>query len=114
MFTGTPVVQKVTTGLFRITGVSLDADAEGTIGLNLDPSGPAGPGEIDLLAPEWQALNDDSLQDMVSVLVTFAGPGTHDVQVTKTGTTHADFLIHLKEGTDETNSGEMEIYVRFH
>ncbi len=122
-FTGTPVVKRVSDSLYRITGVSLagsdDEDpVSGTIGLNLNPNAPAGPGEIDLWAPTWQPYEDVTLQDAVSVQINAVeGHEPFLVSVVKAGSTHADFLITLANvsGIDEGEATpELEIYVRYH
>jgi hypothetical protein len=115
-FTGTPVLVKVTENLFRLTGVSLDDSAVGTIGFT-DKTVPA---EVSLSAPNWEPYDLGSvvvgLQDSVKVS---ANPTVKDnnpiVFVTKTGTTHANFEIACTTsgGGESGSSGPLEIYIEF-
>jgi hypothetical protein len=112
-FTGIPVVQRVSDRMYRITGISLEGGAAGTIGLA------GGTGEIDILdAPEWTPYEDVTLQDAVSlrmVPVTDATNWENRIRVVKTGTTQANFLITLtNDDTEEQASPELEFYVEFH
>jgi hypothetical protein len=115
-FTGTPVIKQVSERMYRITGVTLAFGAAGTIGLNLLPNGPAGPGEVDLFAPDWQPYDDVTLQDAVSVLI---NPTTDvntaiPIRVVKTGTDHTNFLVTLTNDHDSLESPGLEIYVMYH
>lgn len=120
-FGGTAVLKKVTDKLFRLTGVTLAADASGTIGFS-DKTSAA---EVSLVAPDWQpyqhaepgqaAAGVVSLQDAINVRtapttdVTAAVP----ISIVKTGTTHLDFVITLHNDTAGTLSGVLEIYIEF-
>jgi hypothetical protein len=114
-FAGIPVVQEVADNLYRITGVSLDAGAVGTISLA------SGAGEIKLpRSDDWSQYRDVTLQDAVQVAITL-GANTPVVSppitVVKTGSTKDDFLIALTNaGGDDPgiDSGDIEIYVRLH
>jgi hypothetical protein len=115
-FTGTPVIQEVSTRLYRVTGVSLPAGAVGTISLE------SGTGEVKLpRSDDWAAYRDVTLQDAVSVLMNLAGHAPPvvavPISVIKTGTVPADFLVTLTNETSEEdgdNSGPLEIYVGLH
>jgi hypothetical protein len=118
-FTGAAVVKQVSDKLFRITGLSLAADASGTIGFS-DKTVAA---EVGLVAPEWKAYKNAkaqavSLQDAVQVRfvpvtdVSAAVP----VSVVKSGTDHGDFVItmHNDNAGGGAASAELEIYIEFH
>lgn len=116
-FTGTPVLVQVSDNLFRITGVTLAADATGTIGFS-DKSTPA---EVSLEAPTWQPYHNSdnvavSLQDAIQVTVGVTTDVTTPVpiSVVKTGTGHLHFQIAVHNDTAGTVSPGLEIYVRFH
>jgi hypothetical protein len=118
-FTGAAVVEKVSDRKFRITGVSLAADASGTIGFD-DKTVAA---EVGLSAPEWQPYRNGeadlvSLQAsvQVSITVTTDVSAAVPVSVVKTGTDHADFAItiHNDNAAEGQVSGSLEIYVEFH
>jgi hypothetical protein len=111
MFTGTPVVKKVSGSLYRVTGLSLAAGAVGTIGLA------GGTGEVDILdAPEWGKFGDVSLQDAVEVsIVAVEGGDAYALWVEKSGATQADFLVTIgNDAEPETVSPGLEIWLRFH
>lgn len=119
-FTGEAVVTLVTQNLVRITGLSLIAGANGTIGFSDRTANPAAGVSLPPL-PDWQQYELDGEivrpQDFVKVDVIFtdlqSGDAAIPVSVAKTGTTHADFLITItNENTAEgTASGDLEIYV---
>ena len=121
-FTGVAVVKQIADNLVRITGVSLAAEgAAGTIAFDESVAVPgvrlpAGfkPRTYDL--PD--AAADVSLQDSVQVLITFTNAGAlyEAISVVKTGTKPTDFLITLTNNAavEGGDSGELEIYVRFH
>lgn len=137
-FTGTATVKKLGDNCFRITGVSLAAGAVGQIGF----SDRAGAAEIALLAPDWQPYavvqdrtrrdaNGDwvtesggqraepyrvTLVDQVQVTVRAVGAGVSivpPVSLTKTGASHADFQIEIRN-LDVLPIGPLEIYVSRH
>lgn len=128
-FTGTPTVKRVSDRIWRITGVSLDADASGTIGL-IAPDGP----DPDIIlggnetgCPTWQPyrsvgdLGGDgivSLQDAIEVTmgVTTDVGAAVPISVVKSGTTTADFLItmHNDNAALGQASGVLEIYIKYH
>ncbi len=109
-FTGTPVVTKITDGLFRITGVSLAASAAGTIGFA------PGSSEAEITAPEWAPQGDVTLQDAVSLLINPVGAGASTAvpcRVVKTGTTQANFVATITNNDGAAATANLEIYVRF-
>lgn len=113
-FTGAAVVKQISDRLFRITGVSLAADASGTIGFS-DKTIAA---EVSLVAPSWDPYGDVTLQDAVQVKV---NPVTDvsaavPISVVKTGVDHGDFVItmHNDNAGGGQDSAGLEIYVEFH
>lgn len=118
-FTGAAVITKISDTLFRITGVSLDAAASGTIAL----AGNAAAAEVDITAPDWDVYDvpgahggQVTLNESVQVTYQVAETGqavTEPLSVVKTGTVPSDFLITLTN-PDAAASGALEIYVRFH
>lgn len=118
-FTGTAVVTKISDKKFRITGLSLVADASGTIGFS-DKGSPA---EVSLIAPEWQPYRNGenaliSLQQAVNVRIGITTDVTVGIpiSVVKSGTDHSDFAItlHNDDAGGGTTSGVLEIYIEFH
>lgn len=114
-FGGSPVIQKVTDNLWRLTGVTLAGAASGTIGFSDKTVAP----EVAIVAPNWQPYELDgqvSLQDAIKVTV---GAADDDVvtaipiSVIKSGTTHADFLATLHNDTAATLSPDLEIYIEW-
>lgn len=120
-FTGTPALQQLGNNKFRIAGgITLAGDASGTIGFS-DKTVAA---EVSLPAPTWQPYsvatgtgtsNDVTLIEAIEVSISINTDVTTPVpiSVTKTGTTHADFVITLHNDTAATVSGELEIFVKF-
>lgn len=119
-FTGTPATQRLGNNKFRIAGgITLAGDASGTIGFS-DKTVAA---EVSLAAPDWQpysvggsgATSEVTLIEAIEVSITIGTDVTTPVpiSVTKTGTTHADFVITLHNDTAATVSGELEIFVTF-
>jgi hypothetical protein len=112
MFTGTPVVKKISDRLYRITEVSLDPAAVGTIGLD------GGTGDIDLSTPEWGIYATVSLQDAVQVQINanavISDVTTPSVVAIKSGSSLADFLITVTNNSSFNPTGDLEIYVEFH
>ncbi len=118
-FTGSAVVEQVADDLVRITGVSLGAGADGTIGLFEKTVAP------DVRLPEsfkprvysYGEL-DVPLQASMKVDVTpvTAGVAVAPVLVVKTGDTPEDFEITIEnqESGEGDDTGDLEIYVRFH
>jgi hypothetical protein len=111
-FTGSATIKKVAENLYRITGLSLAADAAGTIGLA------GGSGDVELPeTDDWQPYGDVTLIDAIQCYVIPAGdqPATAvPVRVTKAGATNDTFLITLTSDDGAAASGALEIYVRFH
>lgn len=125
-FTGTPVIKLVADGLVRIhvspvveSVFSLASGASGTIGL-FEKTVAA-----DLTLPQaFQPrpyVNGESdnisLQESVQVEITYVETDVtvQPIMVVKTGTTPEDFAITLTNTSNlETDSGDIEIYVRFH
>lgn len=114
-FIGVPVIQKVTDKCWRLTGVRLLPAATGTIGFS-DKTAPA---EVSIHAPTWQPHELDgivSLQDLVVVSVDVASDVDEAVpiSVVKTGTTHGDFQIALRNTMIPDGgftTGQLEIYI---
>jgi hypothetical protein len=119
-FTGIAVVKQVADNLVRITGLSLAAEgAAGTIGLFEAAVAPG------VRLPEGfkpRAFSrpgpDVSLQDCVEVTFVYANGGAtlEAISVVKTGTTPEDFVATLTNNAavEGGDSGELEIYVRYH
>ena len=118
-FTGTPVVEPVADNLARITGLSLASAASGTISLF------EGTGQVKLPdSMNWKPYGrfdaSGAVVNMIeAVQVSFVfveAPGdASEIFVTKTGAAPDTFLITMTNGDDsESESAEMEIYVRFH
>ncbi len=125
-FTGVATVKRISDRMWRITGVSLAADASGTIGL-IAPVGP----DPDIIlggdataCPTWQPYRSNglggivSLQDSIQVdinVVTDVGAAV-PLSVVKSGTTTEDFLItiHNDNAALGQDSGGLEIYVEYH
>lgn len=118
-WTGSATVTQISDNKVRITGLSLAADASGTIGfadktVAADVSIPK--------LPNWQPYKANgvsvTLQDAVSVEIV---PVTDvsaavPISVVKSGTTHADFAITFHNdnaGGGQVSAG-LEIYVSFH
>lgn len=105
-FTGTPVVEKVAEGVFRITGVSLDPNQTGTIGL-VDKTVPS---EISLNSKEWGPYRNGegelvNLPASVSVVInptTDVGEAVPLV-VTKSGSSPKDFEIAIENPLGDGN-----------
>lgn len=118
-FTGTPVIEKISDKMFRITGVSLAGDASGTIGFS-DKSVAA---EVSLVAPTWQPYRipggQGGVVSLQAAVKCIQNPVTDvttpvPISIVKSGTTHADFVITLHNDTAATAGPGMEIYVQFH
>lgn len=91
-FTGDPVVALVSDGLVRITGVSLDSEASGTIGL-ADATGIAPDITLpDDFAPRPYRTPPVTLQDSIQVDVL---PAASPVTVEKTGFLVTDFRVTI-------------------
>ena len=110
-FTGTAVVESITNGLVRITGLSLAAGASGTIGLD-------GDGTADENLPagfDPEAYADVSTIDAIQVLINGVTAATTaegaSFVVTKAAGPFQITIAHL-DGANA--SAEMEIYVRYH
>lgn len=101
-FTGVPVVKRVSDSLIRITGISLDADAVGTISLF------NGTGEIKL-PQDFQPTvyagqgpgGNVTLQDSIELNHLPCNP----IEVVKTGTTKNDWLATLTNLTQAVTNG---------
>lgn len=116
-FTGTATVKQISDRQVRITGLSLDTSASGTIGLFGATGTTPGVTLPQAFQPQvYDYLNSGvSLADSISCSVNFVNTAgtTTPVAVAKTGTTVADFRITLTNPIATTGSG-LEIYVRFH
>jgi hypothetical protein len=114
-FIGTPVLDLVTPNLVRITGVSLAANASGTIGLAGAIGSPL-PDILlppDFLPPSFQgrpvALADGI---RVSIEPVSAGPFTNlPPSIVKAGTTPEDFTIGITNTKVDETTQTLEIYV---
>ncbi len=110
-WTGSAVVKKVSDRVVRVTGISLAADATGTIAIG------NATGDIDISGlPEWEAYGDVTLIQAVTVKINIVTDVTAGVpiSVVKTGTTQTDFLITFHNDTAADDSAELEIYIEFH
>ncbi len=122
-FTGTPVVVRITDGLFKIIGVSLASGAAGPISLS------RGAGEVKAQdSSHWsqyagQDAGDGIVQLVEAVQIYWnwvTDPGavygpSDRITVVKSGTDESDFLITMTSlDVNASESGVMEIYVRFH
>lgn len=113
-FTGTATVKLVSERKVRITGLSLASGASGTISLS------GGTGDVKCPAEfkpsPYVVAAAVALQDSVQVtlgLVTAVATAI-PVEVVKTGTTAADFLITLTNNHGSLASPDQEIYLEFH
>lgn len=112
-FTGSATIVKVSDRMYRITGLTLATQgAAGTIGLS------GGTGDVDLPEPTWGpylGINSVTLISAVKCTINLVGAAVvaPAVQVVKTGTTVADFLITLTN-LGAASTTEMEIWVEFH
>lgn len=120
-FSGTAIITKVTESKFRITGLSLTGNGQGTISLE------GGTGEVQLDAPEWGEYKTSGVQggniDLASSVQCTVAPadegafpstGAQIPAIIKSGTEPADFLLTvLGRGTTTDTSGLLEIYIQF-
>lgn len=115
-FTGSPVVTQLNDNELRITGVSLDHSAVGTIGLNGASGGAPDitlPATFRASAYTYQG-NPVGLQDSVDAVVNMvsAGPLTNLMpSISKTGTTVADFRISITNTNTTDNTQTLEILI---
>jgi hypothetical protein len=119
-FTGTAVFTMVADDLVRITGLSLDVAATGTLAL-FGYEGSPGP---EILPQAFQpkpytlVYGDVTLEDSIQVSVTLLSDGDPgvDIGITKeNGDDPTLFLITIGNLDSEgVPSGELDIYVRFH
>lgn len=109
-FTGVAVVEKITDGLVRITGLSLGISAVGTIGLFGDATADENlPDDFDPTA-----YGDVILTDSIQVLVTQDGGGAPLATMVLTiAKAEGPFQITMTN-LIATTTGTLEIYVRFH
>lgn len=105
-FTGTAVVTKITDTLVRITGLSLAGAAAGTIGI----SGSAGTVQLPD-ACEWGPQGDVTLSEAMQVTIVPVDAVTTLIPISVTKTDAG--VITLTNTSDDTNSAELEIYVRY-
>jgi hypothetical protein len=114
-FIGTPVLELVTPNLVRITGVSLAANASGTIGF-ADASGSPLPEVVlprGFRVPSGQG-HLVALTDGIRVTVTpvSAGPFTNlPPSIVKAGTTPEDFTIGITNTKVDETTQTLEIYI---
>lgn len=114
-FIGAAVISRPSTRVVRITGLSLDASASGTISLD------GGGGDVELPAGvQWSAYaGDDSgddtidLDDAVEVSVHPAAAITNALLVSIVKV-NGPFLITLANGDGVNTTPDLEIYLRFH
>jgi hypothetical protein len=116
-FTGAAVVTLVADNLVRITGLSLLGAAEGTIAL--DEAVAAGVNLPAAFKPRRYVngiATTVSLQDNIeiSMVAVTAVTTLVPIQVVKTGSTLAGFLITMTNTTVATASAGLEIYIRHH
>jgi hypothetical protein len=125
-FIGVAVVKQISDNLVRITGLSVDAGAAGTIGLfeavpAPDVRLPAGFQPRPYDRPDGAPVV--SLQDSVQITWNPVGQQATvpPLEIDKTGTTPVDFLISIDMAgvipdppLPPPNSGAIEIYIRFH
>lgn len=117
-FTGSAVVQQVSDGVVRITGLSLASAASGTIGL-FGNSGSPGVRLPDAFNPAPYVAEGVAVPLAASLDVTVA-PAAVGVAtaipfaVVKSGTTAADFLATITNTHGSLATPNLEIYVRFH
>lgn len=118
-FIGTATIEKISSDVLRITGLSLPAGTEGVLGLS-DASGSPTP---DLLLPpsfrpEEFTFDGQTVPLVASVKVSVepvtTGPLTNlPPSITKTGATSAGFRIAIKNTKVDLTTQELEIYVAF-
>lgn len=118
-FTGVAVVTRVSDSLYRVTGVSLQPGASGTISLFEGGAPVTLPQYVD-----WGTYEDVDLVESISILVNpttepLDGPNfAIPVRVVKTGVTRATWVatftndVPPDEGAPAT--GDLEIYIRYH
>lgn len=115
-FTGTPIIQQITPHFVRITGIALESEDSGTIGL-FGATGAA----PDITLPEAFLAPPVTFDGTevplaarihVSFVPVSAGPLTNlPPSVAKTGTTVADFRTTLTNTNTSLASQSLEIYV---
>jgi hypothetical protein len=117
-FTGSPVVKQVSDSIVRITGVSLTAGANGTIGLDGATGAAPGIRLPDAFDPQPYGYGGQtvSLSDMLDVTTKPAdttNPESVPISVVKTGTTVADWRCTITNTFASVSPG-LEIYVKLH
>lgn len=121
-FTGTASIQLIADGIARITGISLAAGANGTIGLSQSVNSPSitlpGDFHATTYAVPYPAANT-SVQTQASIDVTAKAadtttPNGADVRVTKSGVGLTDFLATVTNANAASATPSLEIYVKFH
>jgi hypothetical protein len=117
-FTGTATVQQISDNIVRITGLSLAAGANGTVGL-FGNAGTPGVRLPDAFNPAPYVAEGVSVPLAASLDVTVA-PAAVGVAtaipyaVVKSGTTASDFLATITNTHGSLASPNLEIYVKFH
>lgn len=116
-FTGTAVIKQISDSMVRITGLSIGAGANGTIGLAGATGSTPGvrlPASFKSGEYTYNGVTV-GLQDSIDCEVNPAEPigDMIPISVEKTGTTAAAFRITLSNGFASESPG-LEIYVRFH
>jgi hypothetical protein len=118
-FTGTPVVKQISDRIVRITGLSLLATANGTIGL----AGATGTAPGVELPEAFKAAiydylgSDVALADSIECTALPAAVGVATaipVAVVKSGTDEGDFRITITNTHATLATPDLEIMVRFH
>jgi isopropylmalate/homocitrate/citramalate synthase len=115
-FTGTATIKQISDRIVRITGLSLAGSASGTIGLH----GATGtPPDVTLpitFQPSVYTYGNPGsevpLADSVQIVTQNTGSGSIDVS--KTGTTAADFRISLHNTSGSATANSLEMYISFH
>lgn len=120
-FTGVAVIKQVADNLVRITGLSLAAEGvTGTIALfeSLVVPGVRLPEGFQPRVFSRPNNSNVSLQDSVQVYFTYedTGASADAISVVKTGDDPTDFLITMTNNAavEGGDSGDLDIYVRFH
>jgi hypothetical protein len=112
-WTGVATVEKISDSVLRITGLSLAADASGTMGF-LDETIAA---DVEWPAlPDWQRRTGLGFADLIEARMTITTDVTAPVPVSvaKSGVDQTDFLLTFHNDTAADDSGVLEIWIVFH
>jgi hypothetical protein len=108
-FTGTPITQASTWCGTRVTGLSLDAGAVGTIGMLGDTGAAVQLPSVFPATPDNPAM---TLSDLIEVRIQQSQTG-HEASHIAVDKSEIPFRITLTN-TDGADSGELEIHVQYH